>query len=243
MMKFFLLTMLFFSPPVLAMTTEADHSMMNHSDIPMPVMMNEASIPTSNTMRVDMKATIMVPSTEAYRHINHTMHEAMNIEFTGNPDIDFLRGMIPHHQGALDMAAVQKQYGQDGTVKFFTNKVQRDQTKEIRWMRILLQTLEYEQDATQPINEAAIEAFKTGNHAMHHNMETPYTDNADIDFMTGMIPHHEGAVVMSKIVLEHGEDKRVKDLATAIINAQVSEITTMKKWLSRLKWRPHLWRA
>jgi uncharacterized protein (DUF305 family) len=171
------------------------------------------------------------------------MHEAMNIDYSGNDDIDFLRGMIPHHQGALEMADVQQQYGQDGTVKFFTNKVKRDQTKEIRWMHLLRQTLEYENQLNPLVDAASIEANKAVNHAMHQNMKGPMTDNADIDFMTGMIPHHQGAVEMAKVVLEHGKDKRVKDLARAIINAQTTEITAMEKWLSRLKWRPHNWRS
>jgi len=184
-----------------------------------------------------------VPSTEAFEHINHTLHEAMNIEYSGNADIDFLRSMIPHHQGALDMADVEKQFGKDGTVKTFANKVKRDQVKEIRWMRILLQTLEYENASNRSINEASIEANRMVNMNMHQNMAVEFTGSADIDFMTGMIPHHEGAVAMAEVVLEHGKDKRVKDLARGIINAQTSEITTMKIWLSRLKWRSQFWRA
>ena len=44
------------------------------------------------------------PSSLAFQAINAKMHEGMDITFTGNADIDFVRGMIPHHQGAVDMA-------------------------------------------------------------------------------------------------------------------------------------------
>jgi uncharacterized protein (DUF305 family) len=32
------------------------------------------------------------------------MHEGMDVALTGNADVDFMRGMVPHHQGAIDMA-------------------------------------------------------------------------------------------------------------------------------------------
>ena len=40
------------------------------------------------------------------------MHRDMDIAFTQNADADFVRGMIPHHQGAIDMAKVALKFGQ-----------------------------------------------------------------------------------------------------------------------------------
>ena len=45
------------------------------------------------------------------------MHADMSIDYTGDPDKDFIRGMIPHHQGAIDMAKVVLKYGKDPKVK------------------------------------------------------------------------------------------------------------------------------
>ena len=44
------------------------------------------------------------PSSLAFHGVNQKMHDGMDITFTGNADADFVRGMIPHHQGAVDMA-------------------------------------------------------------------------------------------------------------------------------------------
>ena len=76
-------------------------------------------------------------------------------------------------------------------------------------------------------------AFMEANDRMHENMMMEYTGNADVDFIKGMIPHHQGAVEMAKIVLEHGTDPEVRKLAEGVIAAQEAEIKWMQDWLAK----------
>jgi uncharacterized protein (DUF305 family) len=76
-------------------------------------------------------------------------------------------------------------------------------------------------------------AYVEANDRMHKGMAIEYTGNADVDFIRGMIPHHQGAVDMAKIVLEHGSDPEVRKLAEAIITAQETEIRWMEEWLAK----------
>ena len=76
-------------------------------------------------------------------------------------------------------------------------------------------------------------AYMQANTAMHEAMAIDFTGNADIDFIAGMIPHHQGAVDMARIVLEHGQDPEVRKLAEAVIAAQEAEIAWMQDWLAK----------
>ena len=76
-------------------------------------------------------------------------------------------------------------------------------------------------------------AFQGINAKMHKGMDIAFTGNTDVDFVKGMIPHHEGAVDMAKVVLAFGNDPEIRALAGAIIKAQETEIAQMKAWLAK----------
>ena len=84
----------------------------------------------------------------------------------------------------------------------------------------------------QPDDTPATTAYREAMADMHANMEVAYTGNADADFMRGMIPHHQGAIDMARIVLEHGSDPEVRTLAEEVIAAQEAEIEMMEGWLA-----------
>jgi uncharacterized protein (DUF305 family) len=67
-----------------------------------------------------------------------TMHRDMTVAPSGDLDRDFLRMMVPHHQGAIDMALLVLKYGRDERVKRLAQSIVVQQGEEITYMRTLL---------------------------------------------------------------------------------------------------------
>ena len=78
------------------------------------------------------------PSTKAFKEAHMKMMKDMHVKFSGNADIDFVRGMIPHHQGAIDMAKVELAQGKDPELRTMAEKIISDQQKEMGQMEAWL---------------------------------------------------------------------------------------------------------
>lgn len=81
-----------------------------------------------------------------------------------------------------------------------------------------------------------IREMERGMQQMMADMHAPgYTGNADADFLAMMIPHHQGAVDMARLVLIHGKDPLTRRLAEEIIASQTAEIAAMRARLEILR--------
>ena len=76
------------------------------------------------------------------------------------------------------------------------------------------------------------DGYKAAMDKMHTDMMIEYSGNADVDFVRGMIPHHQGAIDMAKVELANGKDPEIRKLAEGVIAAQEAEIKQMQGWLA-----------
>ncbi|MER8763253.1 DUF305 domain-containing protein [Mesorhizobium sp. M0854] len=96
------------------------------------------SVPAqAEEMKHDMGAMgAQGPSTEGYKAAMDKMHvDMMAIEYSGNADVDFARGMIPHHQAAIDMAKIELANGKDPEIRKLAEAVIAAQQAEIKQMQ------------------------------------------------------------------------------------------------------------
>jgi uncharacterized protein (DUF305 family) len=81
----------------------------------------------------------------------------------------------------------------------------------------------------------ASKAFMQAHEKMMKEMPMKMTGDPDVDFVTGMIPHHQGAIDMAQVELKYGKNEETRKLAQDIIKAQEAEIAQMKEWLAKHK--------
>jgi uncharacterized protein (DUF305 family) len=81
-------------------------------------------------------------------------------------------------------------------------------------------------------SEAARE-FRATSERMHGAMAIRPSGDPDRDFAAAMIPHHQGAIDMARVVLRHGRDPEIRRIAEEVVRAQEGEIATLRPWLAR----------
>lgn len=89
------------------------------------------------------------------------------------------------------------------------------------------------QQAAKGDQSASSLAFNAVNEKMHRDMAIEFSGDADIDFVRGMVPHHQGAVDMAKIVIAFGKDPEIRKLAEEVVRTQEAEIAFMREWLKK----------
>lgn len=82
-----------------------------------------------------------------------------------------------------------------------------------------------------PADKALMESMQK----MMKDMDAKPTGNTDKDFVTMMMPHHQGAIDMAKVELQYGKDPMLRKMAGEIVKAQEQEIGEMKAWLAKIK--------
>lgn len=108
-----------------AMPMQDGEMPMSHGDMPM----QDGEMPMQQGSEAEA----------AYRAANERMHEGMAIEFTGDADVDFARGMIPHHTGAIEMARAMLEHGEDPELRALAEEIIAAQEAEIAFLETWLE--------------------------------------------------------------------------------------------------------
>jgi len=138
-------------------------------------------------------------------------------------DIMFAEMMIPHHQQAIEMSDLALQNSEDSEVRALAQQIKDAQAPEIEemksWGASSNAHMGHMMDGM--LSGEEMEALRSARGAEFDRL-----------FLEGMIKHHEGAIDMAEMVVD-SKNLDVSALAKAIIEAQRTEISTMKELLRR----------
>jgi uncharacterized protein (DUF305 family) len=171
------------------------------------------------------------------------MMAGMNIKPTGDVDHDFTAMMIPHHQGAIDMAQAELQYGRNQKLLRIAQEIVVEQLQEIAAMRLAIgepasptwktngaheAPAAAPQKATPGTDAVFVSRSNAAMDKMMTDMAVKPTGDVDHDFVAMMVPHHQGAIDMAQAELQYGQNPQLKTIAQEIIVDQMQEITLMR---------------
>lgn len=197
----------------------------------------------SNNSQTSVQSPTASSPTNDHSSMNHaamdhsTMH-GMGMDL-GPADAEynlrFIDAMIPHHQGAVEMAKQAKEKSKRPEIQKLADQIIKAQDPEIQQMQ-KWRSAWYPKATAEPIAYNA----KTGKSAamtpeqiqlMMMNQNLGAADGEfDLRFIEAMISHHQGAVTMAKDALKKTKQSEMKTLAQDIIRSQEGEIQQMEQW-------------
>ncbi|MEK7581283.1 MAG: DUF305 domain-containing protein [Patescibacteria group bacterium] len=157
----------------------------------------------------------------------------MGSSVTSNIDRHFIAQMIPHHEGAIEMAKLAQERSSRPEIKTLADNIIQSQTEEIEKMKKWYKTW-----YGTAVPENSNSGMGMGRGMMRGGMMGGETDiealkNApdfDKSFIEEMIPHHQMALMMVNMLLQGTEREEMKTLGQAMIDAQSREIDQMRSW-------------
>jgi uncharacterized protein (DUF305 family) len=157
-------------------------------------------------------------------------------------DARFIDMMVPHHQGAVEMARVAQQRAEHPEIAQMAEAIITAQENEIDQMKAW-RLAWFGSDETPPMERMPMVPGMGGGHTAHGGSGT-MDMAADVEalrnapepfdeaFIEAMIPHHQSAVDAAKAAESRAERAEIKGLAQAIIADQQREIEQMQQWLA-----------
>ncbi len=192
------------------------------------------SITTSTTNNPDNRSNMNMDTSgmgekSMMTMMNSMMDNMKTMQSSGNPDNDFASMMKAHHLGAIEMAQMEVAKGTDAQMKRMAQTMIDDQQKEVSEFNTFL--------SGHNAHGGGDAFFKEAMTKMNNmKMDIDPAGSVDKQFAQMMIPHHQGAIDMSKAYIKSGaHEEMLKTMANKIFADQQKEIGELQAWLAKNK--------
>ncbi|MGZ5379117.1 MAG: DUF305 domain-containing protein [Mycobacterium sp.] len=151
-------------------------------------------------------------------------------------DHAFATNMIPHHEQAIELAAMAPEHSTDSELIALAAKISAEQEPEIKALRVFL----VQWDENPDDNASHGDHGGDGGHGTMAGMVDDATmaklqslQGAEFDtlWLQSMISHHQGAIEMAKAEVANGQNVDIKRMAQTMVDTQQAEITQMNQML------------
>ena len=147
-------------------------------------------------------------------------------------DERFIDAMVPHHQGAIEMAQVALENAEHDEIKQLSKNIVSTQQAEIEELK----SIKKEEFGTSQVPMEMNQDQMQNMGMMADPQQLANRDPFDKAFIDAMIPHHQSAIEMATVARKESTIPEIKQLAENIVSAQQREIEQMKQW--REQWYP-----
>jgi uncharacterized protein (DUF305 family) len=144
-------------------------------------------------------------------------------------DAAFVDSMVPHHEGAVEMAEVGLENAEHEEIRQLSQNIIDSQRAEIEKFGRIREGLD---GPTTEMSEEDMSMMGMMDDPQQLANEDPF----DKAFIDNMIPHHRSAIAMAEVAVKESEDPEIREIANDIVSAQEREIGQMKQW--RQEWYP-----
>lgn len=177
--------------------------------------------------------------------MDRMMRDMTLTEETGNSALDFIAGMIPHHEAAVSMAESYLNHGgSHQQLKPLAEDIISAQKTEITQMKNMQkeiadsgrtnqQQAEAYRNEYQKMMAAHHEDHSSTSHDTMDHSAMNHSASIDTAFAEGMIMHHQMAVDMAKAILGNTDEQKLLELAQQIVDTQETEIAQMQDVLNQ----------
>ncbi len=148
-------------------------------------------------------------------------------------DHAFATNMIPHHEQAIELAAMAPEHSTDAELIALAAKISAEQEPEIRALSVFLVQWDENPDDNASHGDDGGHGAMAGmvDEATMAKLQSLHGAEFDTLWLQSMISHHQGAIEMAKAEVANGQNEDVKRMAQTMIDAQQAEITQMNQML------------
>ena len=158
-------------------------------------------------------------------------------------DVEFMQGMIMHHAQAVEMTAMIESRTRNRSIGLLGERISKSQSDEMNFMTRWLEVRG--EHVSMSMSEMRHDTHTSGHHMLMPGMLTPKqmdalrkSKGAEFErlFLTGMIQHHNGALVMVKELFDTagaGQDAELFNFATDVDSGQRAEIRSLQTLLEK----------